>query len=61
MTVYAQNRACLFGDIVNDEMTLNDADRMAEQCWVDIPKHFFLKNFVLPFILSLRKKENYSG
>jgi len=40
VTVCTQNRECLFGEIVNGEMVLNDAGRMAKQCWHDIPSHF---------------------
>jgi REP element-mobilizing transposase RayT len=31
---------CLFGEIVDAEMRLNDAGRMAQQCWCEIPAHF---------------------
>ena len=34
------NRECLFGEIVNGEMRLNDAGNIAGQCWDDIPIHF---------------------
>jgi REP element-mobilizing transposase RayT len=40
VTLVTYNRACLFGDIVDGEMRLNDAGRIAEQCWLDIPSHF---------------------
>ncbi|MGC8857437.1 MAG: transposase [Anaerolineae bacterium] len=30
----------LFGCVVDGEMRLNDAGRVAEQCWLDIPAHF---------------------
>jgi len=40
VTLVTYHRACLFGDIVDGEMRLNDAGRIAEQCWLDIPSHF---------------------
>jgi REP element-mobilizing transposase RayT len=30
----------LFGDVVNGEMKWNDAGKIADECWMDIPKHF---------------------
>jgi putative transposase len=30
----------LFGDVVNSEMKWNDAGKIADECWMDIPKHF---------------------
>jgi REP element-mobilizing transposase RayT len=35
-----QNRECLFGDIVDGGMRMNDAGNIARQCWDDIPIHF---------------------
>ena len=40
VTICTQNKECLFGDIANGKMVLNDAGRMAEKCWCDIPVHF---------------------
>ncbi|MDD2622750.1 MAG: transposase [Bacteroidales bacterium] len=40
ITLCCQNRACLFGDVVNGEMKWNDAGKIADECWMDIPKHF---------------------
>jgi REP element-mobilizing transposase RayT len=40
ITICVQNRECLFGEIVNGEMVLNDAGTIANKCWLDIPKHF---------------------
>ncbi len=40
ITVCTHNRECLFGEVVNDEMILNDAGIIAEKFWLDIPKHF---------------------
>ncbi|PIP37481.1 MAG: hypothetical protein CO107_06885 [Deltaproteobacteria bacterium CG_4_9_14_3_um_filter_51_14] len=40
VTVCAHNRACLFGDIVDGEMQLNDAVRMVEQWWAELNNKF---------------------
>ena len=40
VTICTQHRACLFGEVVNGQMQLNDAGRFVEQCWLDIPHHF---------------------
>lgn len=36
VTVVAQNRLCLFGDVVNGEMQLNDAGEMIERWWLEL-------------------------
>ncbi len=40
ITICCHNRNCLFGTILNCEMVLNDAGKIAEQCWLEIPEHF---------------------
>jgi len=40
VTVCANNRRHLFGDIDCGEMVLNDAGLIAAQCWNEIPVHF---------------------
>jgi REP element-mobilizing transposase RayT len=40
VTICVQNRECIFGEIINHEMILNDAGKMAFQSWSDIPNHF---------------------
>ena len=35
-----KNRQCLFGEIIDDTMVLNDAGRVADNCWNNIPAHF---------------------
>jgi len=46
ITICVKDRECLFGKIDvranNDfpEMILNDAGKMANQCWIEIPEHF---------------------
>ena len=40
ITLCTQNRKCLFGEISDGQMVLNDAGRVADKCWCDIPVHF---------------------
>jgi putative transposase len=40
VTTCTQDRKCLFGDIVDDQMCLNDAGKMVERLWNDIPNRF---------------------
>lgn len=40
ITICCQNRACLFGDVVDGKMILNDAGKIANDCWLEIPNHF---------------------
>lgn len=40
VTICTHERSCLFGVVVGGDMRLNDAGRIAEQCWRDIPAHF---------------------
>lgn len=35
-----QGRDCLFGDVANDEMQLNDAGRMVQSAWEALPQRF---------------------
>ncbi len=40
VTIVAQNRACLFGDVVGGEMILNDAGQMLHSQWEALPQRF---------------------
>lgn len=40
VTICTQDRACLFGEVVDGKMLLNDAGQATEQCWRAIPDHF---------------------
>jgi REP element-mobilizing transposase RayT len=40
ITMCTKNRKCLFGDIVDDEMILNDAGKMVEEEWLKLPDRF---------------------
>jgi putative transposase len=39
VTLVTHDRECLFGEIVDGEMRLNEAGRMAEWTWFDLPNH----------------------
>ncbi|HXH08955.1 MAG TPA: transposase [Alphaproteobacteria bacterium] len=40
VTICTQNRACLFGEVVDGKMLLNDAGRMVQTAWDEIPVHY---------------------
>ena len=40
ISICTQNRLCLFGEVKNDEIILNDAGKTVEKCWLEIPSHF---------------------
>lgn len=40
VTICTQGRTCLFGDVVDSKIRLNDAGTMVEKCWLAIPLHF---------------------
>ena len=40
ITICTQEREFLFGEIINGEMQLNDAGKMIEMVWNDIPKYY---------------------
>src|SRR3989338_3147240 len=40
ITVCAQNRTCFFGNIKQGEMILNDAGKMAQDIWIEIPEYY---------------------
>jgi REP element-mobilizing transposase RayT len=40
VTMCTQNRECLFGEIVNGEMVLNEYGKIVEQCWFNLPNHY---------------------
>ncbi|MDA3906167.1 MAG: hypothetical protein PF484_08850 [Bacteroidales bacterium] len=50
ITICSKNREHFFGEIENNEMALNAIGKLAEQYWIEIPKHFSfieLGNFVV--------------
>ncbi|MBK7888536.1 MAG: transposase [Bacteroidetes bacterium] len=40
ITICQQDRECLFGEIVDGEMLLNDAGKMVDDVWLKIPERF---------------------
>jgi REP element-mobilizing transposase RayT len=40
VTIVTYHRDCLFGEIVDKEMILNDLGKIADECWRVIPEHF---------------------
>ncbi|MDD3887714.1 MAG: hypothetical protein PHN19_02965 [Patescibacteria group bacterium] len=40
ITICTRNKECLFGNIVNQKMVLNDAGIIAKKYWLDIPFHY---------------------
>lgn len=40
VTICTQNRDCLFGEIIEGEMVLNDAGKMVQTIWDQIPPHY---------------------
>jgi putative transposase len=50
ITLCTQERACLFGKVVNGEMRLNDAGRMGLAEWKRLPERFpqVVDGFVVP-------------
>lgn len=40
LTICVRNRSCLFGEISNGEIKLNDAGRPVQAAWNELPKQF---------------------
>ncbi len=40
ITICCENRACLFGNVADGEMILNEIGFIARECWLEIPDHF---------------------
>ncbi len=40
ITIVTRRRECLFGEVVQGTMRLNEAGRVTESCWLGIPDHF---------------------
>jgi putative transposase len=40
ITIVAQDRACLFGEVVNGEIRLNDAGKMIQRWWLELNRKF---------------------
>jgi len=40
VTICVQDRECLFGEVVEGEMRLNEAGRMVQDVWNDLPRYY---------------------
>jgi putative transposase len=40
VTICTQDHVCLFGQVVNGEMRMNEAGRMVQAVWDELPKHY---------------------
>ena len=40
ITLCCQNRECIFGEIFNGEMVLNEYGKIVDKCWRDLPIHY---------------------
>jgi putative transposase len=52
LTICAHEKKCIFGTVARDEMKMNALGRTANQCWLEIPKHFvnvrLISHIVMP-------------
>lgn len=44
ITTCCQHKKCLFGDVVNGEMIINDAGKMVEKWYYELEKNFATSN-----------------
>jgi REP element-mobilizing transposase RayT len=40
VTIVTYQRDCLFGEIINEQIQLNEFGRIVDECWREIPHHF---------------------
>ncbi|MEM2174632.1 MAG: transposase, partial [Candidatus Micrarchaeia archaeon] len=40
ITICTKDRKCLFGNVIDGKMILNDAGHIAQKCWLEIPDHY---------------------
>lgn len=40
ITICCHAKACLFGEVINGKMILNNAGKLSDKCWMEIPIHF---------------------
>ena len=40
VTICTHDRACLFGEVINETMRLNDAGQLVDAIWKQLPRHF---------------------
>jgi len=66
VTICVQHRKCLYGEVINGEMNLNDAGRMVEKWWrelankfplVDLDEHVTMPNHFHGIIVIVDRRE----
>ena len=40
VTTCTHQKVCLFGEVVDGEIILNDAGKIVRECWLDLPNHY---------------------
>lgn len=40
VTICTQNKECMFGDVVDGSMRVNEFGQITTTCWRDLPKHY---------------------
>jgi REP element-mobilizing transposase RayT len=40
VAIVTQQRECLFGEVLGEEMTVNDFGKIADECWHALPEQF---------------------
>ena len=40
ITICTKNRECLFGNIIDEKMMLNNIGEIIKQCWYNLPNHY---------------------
>jgi putative transposase len=40
VTICTNEKGCLFGEVVEENMKLSQFGEITKRCWVEIPKHF---------------------
>lgn len=69
VTICTYRKGCLFGEIANEQMILNEAGKLAHSCWLAIPQHFphaLLDEFIvmpnhIHGIIRLQQQYTFSG
>ena len=70
VTIVANGRECVFGEVVNGKMILNDGGKMVKRCWKNIPEHYpavildkyvIMPNHVHGIIIITNRNDVYGG
>ncbi|MCK8827528.1 hypothetical protein MWH25_07205 [Natroniella acetigena] len=41
VTICTKDKRCLFGDVIEGKVRLNDAESMIKKVWIEIPENYF--------------------